>query len=110
MEQETPNRNLTLKHLASGRHGIFDGEGDQIGLIDHKHLVEHMAHYQKSLSRLSSPVIPSSSFGVDREVARRIRELMAETGLDAAGAMKEVLGLDRGLAERYRAAHTKIGG
>src|SRR5579872_7576999 len=102
MQSENANRNLSLKHLAGGRHGVFDEDGNQIGTVDHKHLVQHMF----DASRLSS-VLPGSS-SVDREVARRTRELMAETGVTVGAAMKAVFRQDQRLAERYSAEHTKV--
>ena len=102
---ENANRNLTMKHLASGGHGVFDGEGNQIGLIEHKHLVKHVNELRMASDRLSS-VIPGSP-SIDREVQRRTRQIMQESGLDAREALKSVLRQDPALAARYREAHTR---
>jgi hypothetical protein len=99
---------LSLRKLEAGDHEVMDSEGNSLGVIKHKHLMDHIRNYQEGFDRLSSAGFGGHTPSVDREVMRRTQRLMDETGLAAASALARVLAADENLSEKYRRAHTPI--
>jgi hypothetical protein len=99
---------LTLRKLEAGDHEVLDGDGNRVGVIKHKHLMDHIRNYQEGFDRFSSAGFGDHTSSVDRELMRRTQRLMNETGLPVVRAMAQVLASDESLADKYRRAHTPV--
>jgi hypothetical protein len=89
---------LTLKKLLDGDHEVVDNEDNSLGVIKHKHLMEHVRKYQEGFDRLSSAGFGERASSIDREVMRRTQNVMSETGLPVDRALTRVFASDERLA------------
>jgi hypothetical protein len=99
---------LKLRKLLDGDHEVLDDEGNSLGVIKHKHLMDHVRAFQERFEQLFSPDFGNHTSSVDREVMRRTQEVMSETGLPVEGAMARVLASDESLANKYHRAHSEV--
>jgi len=108
MLEQTPT---TLGRLKNGKHGVFQF-GQMVGTIDHGHLIDYVkkAHFEEQAVPMSDgkqALSSGASASVDRAVVEGTGRLMREEFLPYKEALKKLLAADRGLAERYKKAHTK---
>ena len=99
---------FTLKRLADGEHGVFDGD-QQAGTVDHKVLMDYAkACMEESAANLSTrPLTSGGGSLIDFKVMTKTREVMREFGLTSGKALKKVLAIDPALAQKYHAAHKR---
>jgi len=98
-------RILRLRKLEAGGHEVLDSDGRSLGWIPHADLIRYVRQYSEGVERLSSDTFSEGTLSIDREVTRRMRAFMEETGADVGYAFKKVLASDEQLARRYREAH-----
>ncbi len=108
-------KNLTVspgpKGSAYEGHHIFVYEdGPDCGVMSDGALRAYLTGDPDDARRAPPLVGTDRASEVDREVDRRIRARMAETGEDYASACRRVTASDPRLAQRFRSAHMREGG
>lgn len=98
-------KRLRLRKLADGGHEVLDEEGNQLGTITHKDLMDHARQYQEGLEVFPPERLSEGALPVDREVTARVRAAMREDGCSVAAATARVMREDRELRGRYERAH-----
>lgn len=94
---------LALRRLKNGDHTVMDGD-NQLGVLGHKALVDHLKDCMGGSVQMSSWRIPGE-LPVDQEVGAKARKVMREEMVGYSKALRKVLASDRGLSERYYASH-----
>lgn len=98
---------LTLRKLEAGGHEVLDEDRNPVGIITHKHLMEHMRQYQEGLEKIPGVTLNDQRLGVDQKVQSLIKSYMQETGASVSVATAHVLNTHKLLAGRYNRAHQK---
>lgn len=107
-----PSGRITVRRGDAERNDyeLVDSDGKPIGWCVPREEIARLTRKQgEAIKRLSSQSLSEHGVSVDREIARRMKVFMEETGADAAEAFSRVLSSDRDLARRYREAHAKQG-
>jgi len=99
------HKNLFLRKLEAGGHEVLDGDGNSLGVIEHKHLMDHVRSYTEGFNPLSSVRLGDHTLPVDREVINRAKRTMEETGASVGHATRLVLRSDETLRRKYERAH-----
>ncbi|MGH9345511.1 MAG: hypothetical protein ACRD19_17325 [Terriglobia bacterium] len=98
---------FTLRKLEAGGHEVLDEDRKPIGIITHKHLMEHMRQYQEGFEKIPGVTLSDQRLGVDQKVNAIVKSHMQETGASVGVATAHVLNTQKSLADRYNRAHQK---
>ena len=99
------HKKLFLRKLEAGGHEVLDEDGKSVGVIEHKHLMQHVRQYNEGFDTLSSVRLGDHTLPVDREVINRVKRIMEETGASVGHATRLVLRSDETLRRKYERAH-----